>query len=106
MVYRMTSTVQGRITDGTLFPNISFMLSNAVVDLLDRSEKRLSRIVDETIVALRADLDMTFSSQKTQAESQRNPISPEAKESIVAAMQALEGRYDNLLRDVSLVETE
>ncbi len=55
---RQRAIVQGRITDGTLFPNISAKIIDHIVSLIDDTFSSLHEKVNNILGFIRADLDM------------------------------------------------
>lgn len=104
MAARMKATVQGRITDGTLFPNMAITLSHAIHDLLARSEKRLGKIMDDIVAGIKTDLDIAFAMyEKMQRKELR--ISNELKASTLEIMHHLKERHKGLSKDINLDES-
>jgi len=59
---RQRSTVQGRITNGTLFPNISTAISKDMDKLVKKTFRGLRDKVDAVLKLIRSDVDMALAS--------------------------------------------
>lgn len=57
---RQKQIVQGRITDGTLFPNMSLAISDNISGAVVEMEKRLRAMVRQSMVAIQNDFDLTI----------------------------------------------
>lgn len=54
--------MQGRITDGTLFPNISTAISKEMDDLVNKTFRSLRATVGAILKLVKSDLDMALAS--------------------------------------------
>lgn len=57
---RQKEIVQGRITNGTLFPNMSIAISNNTNSVMKEAEKRLRDIVQKSMRDVQNDFDLTI----------------------------------------------
>ncbi|RYP86399.1 hypothetical protein DL770_004904 [Monosporascus sp. CRB-9-2] len=57
---RQKQIVQNRITDGTLFPNMSIAIRHGMERLVEQSEKTLRDILEQSMSNIRNDFDLTI----------------------------------------------
>ncbi|KAH8897592.1 hypothetical protein GQ53DRAFT_637825 [Thozetella sp. PMI_491] len=99
------SIVQGRITNGTLFPNMSIALSGAVDQLLSQTDSRLSNIINEMISEIKEDLDLVFPAKGPRAkEAEDDMIATQLKSYALELVWGLQGRYKKVLDGMVLNE--
>jgi len=70
MANRMKDIVQGRITNGTLFPNISVSISSAMTSLVDQTAGQLRS--DVTVVLSRVESDFHVALKGQRGRLRRN----------------------------------
>ncbi|KAH6656869.1 hypothetical protein BKA67DRAFT_553428 [Truncatella angustata] len=68
---RQTDIVQGRIENGTLFPNIGFAIANRMEFSLKEIEKDAMDILQQQISQIRNDLDLAIASQQQSRSQER-----------------------------------
>ena len=64
MAERQRSKVQGRIENGTLFPNISIKIRTEIEEQAEMSMKKLEEVVLEILHVIQSDLEMSLESPK------------------------------------------
>lgn len=99
---RQKQIVQGRITNGTLFPNISVRISDNINSAVADAEKRLRQIVRQSMAAIQNDFDLTIAPPPNNGNTQpdhNEERSADAQErrALVEQTQSFKGRHASLL---------
>jgi len=105
---RQRSTVQGRITNGTLFPNISVTISKNMDKLAQKTFRGLHDKVDAILDLIKDDVDLALTSGQPQIAGGENELEDEdeeerLKEELAAEVKELKTRHEELLGSVAVL---
>jgi hypothetical protein len=91
--------VQGRITDGTLFPNISIAISKNMDELAQKTFRGLHDKVDAVLELIKDDLDMALASRQYIGDDENRADEEEERlrEEFEGEAKELKRRYEELL---------
>ncbi|KAE9366257.1 hypothetical protein N431DRAFT_419424 [Stipitochalara longipes BDJ] len=103
---RQRAIVQGRITNGTLFPHISAKIQASIDKLVRKTFGDLKDAVDAILNLIVNDVEMALTSnpQRVDSDSARNQEDPEEqrrKEALMAEIKELKGEHEKLLASIS-----
>lgn len=102
MAQRQRDTVQGRITDGTLFPNISIAIGNQVDKLTDKILNQLQEKVLGILVLIRSDLEMALGKEAKSRLGQKDREELEQRQVILRnLLKTLKEKHEKILKDIS-----
>jgi len=102
MSARQKSTVQGRIENGTLFPNISINIQTDVEKQADRILNALKTKVLEILPAVRSDLGIALGeSDGTESANEDSHELQQQQENLKEVLKMLKQRHENILKDIS-----
>jgi hypothetical protein len=97
MAARQRQKVQGRIENGTLFPNISFTLKTHMNKLAEKTLDEAEEHFDGVLAFIQSDLEMILD-----AESDPMNIEEEiALEQFSGVLEVLQARHDEILARIS-----
>jgi hypothetical protein len=94
--FRQRETVQGRITDGTLFLNISAVLGNHLNQLTETIIKDLSEKFFDELEDLRSDLEIILDNAAESVELEDSVALKQLSENL----EELEARYARVVENV------
>lgn len=95
---RQRATVQGRIADGNLFPNISFHVNEHIIALIESTFRDARAKVDAVLDLIRADLDMLYGQEDSYEDGYL-----EFRNELVNEVGLFEERLEKLRRDIPTV---
>lgn len=101
---RQRAIVQGRITNGTLFPHISAKIQASIDDLVRKTFRRLKNEVDAVLDLIVSDVEMALASNLQRLGSARNQDDLEeqkGKEELMAEIRELKEEHEKLLASIS-----
>jgi hypothetical protein len=103
---RQQNIVQGRITDGTLFPLISARIQAAVEGLVKKTFRDLHNVADVVLALIVNDVEMALASG-AQAEGEHGLLdSPEIhklREELIAEIKDMKGQHEDLVTTISRI---
>jgi hypothetical protein len=91
--------VQGRIEDGTLFPNVSFMLETHLNQLAEEVLNEAEKYFDEFLDFVRSDLEMILDAESDPVEIENEA----ALEQFDGLLGVLKARHDEVLKRVQSI---
>jgi hypothetical protein len=97
MASRQKKTVQGRITDGTIFPNISAALGNHLNQLTETIIKDFSEKFFDELRDLRSDLEIILDNA-SQSVKQEDSV---ALKQLSEILEESEAKYAQVMENVS-----
>jgi hypothetical protein len=100
---RQQITVQGRITNGTLFPNISAAVKMDMKAQVEKTFSGLLKALKPIFKLIRSDIDMALAaaSQHLDGAGNIDPEEQRRKEELAAAVQELKRQHAELLANVA-----
>lgn len=98
---RQKRAIEGRITDGTLFPDIAIAADNDMRDLVNGTMHDLTDKLLEAVQLIRNDLELATANHVEAKEEARK--SEEVRIRVAGRLEVLKGRYAAVLRDVKAV---
>jgi uncharacterized protein with von Willebrand factor type A (vWA) domain len=96
--------VQGRITNGTLFPHISARIQASIDQLVRKIFRNLHDAVNAVLDLIISDVEMALTSNPQRMDSARNQEDPQEekrKEELMAEIRELKGEHEKLLASIS-----
>jgi hypothetical protein len=96
--------VQGRITNGTLFPHISARIQASIDQLVRKIFRNLHDAVNAVLDLIISDVEMALTSNPQYIDSARNQEDPQEqrrKEELMAEIRELKGEHEKLLASIS-----
>lgn len=103
MARRQRSTVQGRIENGTLFPNISFKIQTDLEQHADRILSGLQKKVLEILHAIQSDLELALGQAGDTDSAGGDPRElKQRQEKLKEVLRMLKRRHENILKRISL----
>jgi len=105
MSARQKSIVQGRITDGTLFPNISVSISSAMVDIVAKIEKDLRRGLESALSHIESDFQLALEKHREESAEGQGPgggqeMADEIVSWLIGEVEQLQQAHARLLETV------
>ena len=101
---RQRTIVQGRITNGTLFPHISAKIQASIDQLVQKIFRDLHDAVNAVLDLIVSDVEMALTSNPQGMDSTRNHEDPEEqrrKDDLMAEIRELKGEHEKLLASIS-----
>jgi hypothetical protein len=101
---RQRAIVQGRITNGTLFPHISAKIQASIDQLVRKTFRDLRDAVNAVLDLVVSDVEMALASYPQRVDSARNQEDPEEerrKGELMAKIRELKGKHEELLASIS-----
>ncbi|KAH8744019.1 hypothetical protein F5882DRAFT_455086 [Hyaloscypha sp. PMI_1271] len=101
---RQRSIVQGRITNGTLFPHISAKIQAGIDQLVRKIFRDLRNAVNAVIELIASDVEMALASNPQRMGGARNQEDPEEerrKGELMAEIRELKKKHEELLASIS-----
>ncbi|KAN0095627.1 hypothetical protein V8E51_016338 [Hyaloscypha variabilis] len=101
---RQRSIVQGRITNGTLFPHISARIQASIDQLVRKIFRDLHGAVNAVLDLIVSDVEMALTSNPQRMDSANNQADPQEqrrKEELMAEIRELKGEHEKLLASIS-----
>ena len=99
MAERQRRKVQGRIKDGTLFPNISFTLKTHLNALAENILKEAKEHFDGVLDFIRSDLEMVLDTESDPEESEDE----DALKQFDELLDVLKARHDEVLQRIQSI---
>ena len=96
--------MQGRITNGTLFPHISARIQASIDQLVRKIFRNLHDAVNAVLDLIISDVEMALTSNPQRMDSARNQEDPQEekrKEELMAEIRELKGEHEKLLASIS-----
>jgi hypothetical protein len=96
--------VQGRITNGTLFPQISVKIQASIDRLVRKTFRDLRHAANAVLDLIVSDVEMALVSNPQRVDSARNQEDPEEerrKGELIAEIMELKGKHEELLASIS-----
>lgn len=103
---RQRAIVQGRITNGTLFPHISAKIQDSIDKLVRKTFRDLDDAVNSILDLIINDVEMALASDFQRADSARNQEDPgeeKKKEELMVKIRELKGRHEELLTSIASI---
>lgn len=101
---RLVDIVQGRITNGTLFPNISIKISGSMNALVRKTFEDLRGKAEAVLDLVRNDIDMALASGRQSSGSgheDRDEEEDELRKELSSVVEGLKGRHAEVLEGLS-----
>ena len=101
---RQRSIVQGRITNGTLFPHISVKIQASIDQLVQKHFRDLLDAVNAVLNLVISDVEMALTSKPQRMNSARNQQDPgeeRRKKELMVEIRELKGKHEKLLASIS-----
>lgn len=96
--------MQGRIADGTLFPQISAKIQETIDKLVKKTFHDLRHTVKAVLALIASDVEMALASRSQRVDSTRNQADPQEerrKADLMADIRELDERHKELLASIS-----
>ena len=96
--------MQGRITNGTLFPHISARIQASIDQLVRKIFRNLHDAVNTVLDLIISDVEMALTSNPQRIDSagnQEDPQEQRRKEELMAEIRELKGEHEKLLASIS-----
>jgi len=103
MSARQKSIVQGRITNGTLFPQISAKIQDSIDQLAQKTFRDLHDAVNAVLALVVNDVEMSLGSNEREdgAADQEDPEEERRKGELLAKIQELKREHEELIACIS-----
>lgn len=99
--------MQGRIADGTLFPNISAKIQDTIEELVGKTFRDLRSTVDQVMALILFDVEMALDSRSQSEDDAHNLEDPEVerrKADLIAELHVLKVKHEELIASISGIE--
>jgi len=104
MFARQRNTVQGRVKNGTLFPNISISIENQVHDMTERILNQLQENVFKILELIRSDLETALGKETESNVRQMDKLELEQRETALKdLLKTHKEKYGKMLEDISSI---
>lgn len=106
MAARQRRKVQGRITNGTLFPNISMAIKRDTEATATATFEKLKNTLESTIVLLEDDIAMaltTMPHQSADMEEIDHEAEVKRREDLARAVQILRRKHTEVIRSIACI---
>ncbi|KAE8450711.1 hypothetical protein EG329_006056 [Mollisiaceae sp. DMI_Dod_QoI] len=101
---RQRAIVQGRITNGILFPHISAKIQANIDQLVQKTFRNLHDAVNAVLDLIVSDIEIALVSRPQGVDDARNQESPEEerrKGELMVEIRELKGKHEELLASIS-----